>query len=523
MYQVLLADDEYYVRKALINLTDWEALGFHITFDAGNGIEALEKMRASPVDVLITDIRMPKLNGLELIEAAKRLNPQLQCVILSGYDDFAYAKAALRLGVVDYLQKPVDGRELNEVLDAVRKRIQQQSGLRETSREQSEEALEHLKYLTMQQQVFQMLQPSPSDAPEMEGLSPDDRFGVALLYSGAIAQGDRIEKWICRKTGISGGGEALACKAYAHVLPDMPLRVRFLLAGPGLAPADVARAARALYGEFCDLAPERAACAYADRVGPLNALHALDREASVALKSKILMNRPVISSADAGQPNPDEQEHLMTTILSFRSALAERNLQDARMLLLTLFASPVSHVSVLENILKYLYDIICEYRVRYQVQDSELTAQLSSSNYILAFDSQQELRNTIVPQILDFFFRNEGLLDDKITLQIQRHIRQNLASDLRVTTLASMFYLSPNHLSFLYKKETGYALSEYIENARMERAKALLSTSDAAVAQIAQQVGYPNAAYFSRAFKRVTGLSPASYQSKFRLPGFPEG
>ena len=117
---------------------------------------------------------------------------------------------------------------------------------------------------------------------------------------------------------------------------------------------------------------------------------------------------------------------------------------------------------------------------------------------------------------LDFFFFNKHFLDDRIVGQVQLYIRQHLREDLKVSTLGQIFFLSPNHLSFLFKKETGYTLSDYVENARMERARVLLSM-DYSIVEVAMQVGYSDASYFSRVFKKKTGMSPQKYQHEYKL------
>lgn len=120
MYKVLLVDDEIFVRKGLRNLMDWESLGYEICDEAGNGQEALEKIRRLEPDLVIADIRMPILDGLELIRRVteeEAYRPSF--IIVSGYHDFQYAQRALRYGVHDYILKPIDETELETTLKAL--------------------------------------------------------------------------------------------------------------------------------------------------------------------------------------------------------------------------------------------------------------------------------------------------------------------------------------------------------------------------------------------------------------------
>lgn len=114
--KIIVADDEIWVRTALINSIPFEQLGMNLVCEASNGIEALELCRKHSPDILITDIMMPGLTGLELIQQLKNEMPELKIVIISGYSDFEYAKTAIRFGVVDYILKPVDEKEIFQVL-----------------------------------------------------------------------------------------------------------------------------------------------------------------------------------------------------------------------------------------------------------------------------------------------------------------------------------------------------------------------------------------------------------------------
>lgn len=120
LYRMMLVDDEEEVRKAMIRKMDWERLGFTVVGDAGNGEDALEKLEQLEPDVVMTDIRMPYMDGLTLIARIREQYPFIKILIFSGYDDFEYAKQAIKLHVTEYILKPVNGQELEEILNRVR-------------------------------------------------------------------------------------------------------------------------------------------------------------------------------------------------------------------------------------------------------------------------------------------------------------------------------------------------------------------------------------------------------------------
>ena len=119
LYRIMLVDDEEEVRKAMIRKMDWEQLGFTVAGDAENGEDALEKLEMLEPDVVMTDIRMPYMDGLTLVAKIREKYPFIKILIFSGYDDFEYAKQAIKYRVTEYILKPVNGEELSEILTRV--------------------------------------------------------------------------------------------------------------------------------------------------------------------------------------------------------------------------------------------------------------------------------------------------------------------------------------------------------------------------------------------------------------------
>ena len=126
LYRIMLVDDEEEVRKAMIRKMDWEGLGFTVVGDAENGQDALEKLEQLEPDVVMTDIRMPYMDGLALTAYIREKYPSVRVLIFSGYDDFEYAQQAIKLNVTEYILKPVNGQELAEILNRIRVSLDQE-------------------------------------------------------------------------------------------------------------------------------------------------------------------------------------------------------------------------------------------------------------------------------------------------------------------------------------------------------------------------------------------------------------
>lgn len=507
MYSVLIVDDEYYIRSGIKNRLDWEGLNLRLVGECENGLAALDFIRENVVNILLTDIRMPEMDGLKLIAAAKQIQPRLRCVILSGYDDFAYAQTAIRLGVSDFIQKPVDEEELAATFRRILGELAADEA-HEPSNGMMEAALnKHLNH----QKSLRMLEQLRAGQPADFSVGAHERLGMIILYSSCAYGEEKMEDWVMSRRQPN-------IRLLGGVLGEPPLRILFLAMGAELNDKTLIGLARTLRGELQEQmcgASIYAACSHG--VENLRALPQAYRDAITALKSKLLYPDHILYPDMLKPQNMDEQKEAIRIIMDLREALSQRDKKRVQMLVLMFFTGRFSHVATLETSLRYLGDIVSEYRARYHAEAGELSALLSGEDALLQFDAMEQLRSTLMPQVLDFFFYNENFLDDRIVGQVQLHVRQHLSEDLKVSTLGQLFFLSPNHLSYLFKKETGYTLSDYVENVRMERARALLSMADSTVAEVAMQVGYTDAAYFSRVFKKATGLSPQKYQAIYKL------
>ena len=123
MKKVMVVEDEEFILQGILCINDWASMDMEVVHTAHNGKEALEKFREEPVDILLTDVEMPLMNGLELIGEIRKLSRRVRCLILSGYDEFEYARAALKMDVEEYILKPINEEQLDRALKQAAKHL----------------------------------------------------------------------------------------------------------------------------------------------------------------------------------------------------------------------------------------------------------------------------------------------------------------------------------------------------------------------------------------------------------------
>ena len=474
MRTALIVEDEYYVRAGIVRRVPWAQLGLRLVGEAADGAEALAFLRGRPVDILITDIRMPEMDGIQLIEAAHALCPETRYVILSGYSDFAYTRSAIRLGVSDYILKPVDEGELAATLRRI---------------------LAELNGSPAGPRAFERYEQLP-DGPVSPPAGP---CFVLLLSAERMPEPGRIRALL---EGERGDGFRLQGDLCAK-----PPLLRVIVDGPEIGEADAARLARRLLAGLSAGDGSKARAGMSSAAAP-DGLGEAGAAAMRALRSRMFAGDGVIQAsalpAAGGRGNAD----VLRAMTALQDALALRDRQAVRTQVGLLFSMDWRDADSLGTMLRYLFDVV---RTCGEPEDPHLAGFTGGGDALLAFDTLDELRQALAPAILDHFMRGMDLPGDDVAAEAREYIQRHLDGDLRVSALAERFHLSPNYFSFVFRRDTGVTLSEYIERARMRRACQLLRAG-CSVVRTASLLGYSDAGYFSRAFKKATGQAPLAYR-----------
>ena len=497
-YRVLLADDEEEIRAGISRKIDWESLGFTLVGEADNGEVALELAEQLNPDVVLTDIKMPFMDGLELCRRLKQFLPAAKLVVFSGFDDFEYARQAVSMGVSEYILKPINAPELTAVLDKLRGQLDQQRMERrdmETLRRRYDESLPVLRELFYTRLLDGHLSPGQITlrAARYEITLGPGPWIVALAYPG----GGTLDETAARDELL-----LLSVRAF--------LEEHFSLEG--------CSACAVLYGDIVALLIQLRdeTCLYPllkelDRLSRLSQSYLglsltagvgclcrnLEPQSSAALSFEEEDQRALANAVKLGTPDQVKQ-----VVRALTERLRQAGLSSSRcdLFLLELVACLVR--------LARAGSVAVE-----EVFGEGFTGVVPISG----FSSLDELclwLETHCLKLHDLLGRQRlnstGQLIERAKAFIAGHYTD---TQLSVETLCSHLHLSPTYFSTLFKREVGMSFTAYVTQVRMERAAQLLQNTDEKTYRIAEQTGYADPNYFSYVFKRHFGLSPSKFRS----------
>lgn len=521
MYTVLLADDERLDLVGLKRLVPWER--FHMKVDAAvtNGFSALEYIRKRPVDVLITDVRMPRMSGLELAQAALTIHRSLKIVFISGYEDFHYAKSALAMGAVNYVLKPIDDGELIQTLEEVK-------GLLDREREQElrdetyNDSLPALRSEIVRQGIEGTIQ-GEHLAVRLASLGVEPGAGP---YTVALIETDDIS-WKLNpypeqeREEIVEHIQAEIMQYCASTQLGLTCRIRTGLIGI-LMEGDHTETLEHLIHHITSRFPLSITIGRGEPVHQLDHVHDSYQEAKKALSAKMICGKGKLISLDMlGTGTVAEAQDMDEILSDLYQAVSEYKLVQIDDCLLRLFslAAKLENKLTIYNLSIHLMTKLSAYL---QLINEDLYRLLGLKYQNLDVLYQFETIDDIHSWFRRKLFEISEMLHikklnkyRKIIADVKQYIDERIETDLTLKEVAEYFFFSPNHLGFLFKEETGQTFSEYMIQTRMETARSLLANSHLKIYEVAHRCGYHNIAYFSRQFKDRYGMTPGEYRKHY--------
>lgn len=511
MYRLLVVDDEKIERGGIRFLVRKMEFPLEV-LEAANGRQALELLERERADILLTDIKMPFMDGMELIGQVHSRYPHMKILIFSGYSDFAYAQKAIKFEVKDYILKPVEPSEFRNTMGRILEDLKEDS-LQRQMRDASQSFLtDHLLYALVSGGDARGL----LDRGLVEPGALKEFRRMLLIEFGEDFFGRRdegLEKVVGDALGdMLGGGPDEAGEAY-HLLNLNPQQsILFLkrsLEGKAAEAGErLYESIRSHFGVSCYIAVSQ----------PLEGPEQMSlrmEELERVMENRFFQTRSHVYLAGEGAPLCAGE---MEDDVLFKQMKQDIKMKDIPALR-THFGwvcdkyrdkSEYSQIYVkfiFSNLLKDFYGALPE-KSRgaldrevdrlYRCQDFQAAGAVVRENIGL----------------LEEAFRSNPQMPHREIETVKQYIYDHYREELGVEVLARQVYMAPSYLSAVFKKETGQNLSKFIKEYRMEKARDMLENTHVKIVQVSEAVGYPNVSYFCQSFREYFGVSPQKFRNQ---------
>ncbi|EPH96046.1 response regulator receiver domain protein [Enterococcus faecalis 13-SD-W-01] len=479
MYSVLLVDDEYMILNGLKKIVDWQALGFEVTAVAESALAGLAAMEKNSIDLVITDVTMPEINGLEFIEAAQKEQQYFEFIILSGYQKFDYLKSGLQLGAVNYLMKPVNKIELIDSLTKVKHRLDQ----RKKQKNQQEIYQEVLFSQWLNEELDE-----ESEEELMRSICTNQSYRI-LLAQIPREEEQPILNW------LKDNKE----KFYYQRNYGEQQVFTILLSK---------RQAECFCRDFTEVAhKENWLISVGEETEDIDQLPETYQRAKDNLKLHQFYGERQCRIFYSTIERLDDQT---IDFLAFSRALQKKQIDYAEKMIHEFFDQFHSFAFAPEDVRHFTFLLLMD--VQRELANLEDEEYLKGIQCINQAETVHELQELILSLLKRQQAQKAYSKNVKNVLDI---LHEQYQEALTLKNVAETLHLNVMYLGQLFKKETKKSFSAYLNHFRIEQAKWLLLHSEKNVNEIANEVGYTNTTYFSRLFKKLTGQTPKDFRDSF--------
>ncbi|MBV6713104.1 response regulator transcription factor [Paenibacillus chitinolyticus] len=515
MRKLFFADDEPLIVQGLYNLLPWEQFDLQIAGSARNGLEALEKLKEEPADLLITDIMMPEMTGLELLRRVKLLNPRTKFIILSGYDEFKYVKEGILLGIENYLLKPINIDELEATIKHI---------LRDWEREEISRFRLDEDWKILRNNILHRWTNGTIDNKEFRERAR--MLGIPIdheVYRSAalrIVTENEPAFQFYRLPGLAEECERIGteelpenCEVIAFPGDGDEITLLFALSGSEV---KVLPALRRMSEWIAGFTGFRVWCAAGHPEELYQGYPASARAVQAWYQAHLMNEHPGVIVDDLAayafreEDRPALQEPAMDR---FVKLLAEGRRDEIDEFADLFFvrgdsAHPVPRQPYFNAAIQLMLAVK---EMEKQPDYSEVFAALFRIQTRSGLASQVK---RVAAGMLDSQSDAAREYSPHVAAMLEQ-VKEHYSRELSLKTLSQKLHMHPNYLGQLFQQEMGTSFSDYVNQYRVERATHLLLHTDRKTAEIAQEVGYWDSSYFYRTFKKYAGVSPTELRSMY--------
>lgn len=524
--KVLIVDDEYYFRKALVETIEWQSLRLEVCGEAENGVEALEMIRTKNPEIVLADINMPKMTGLEFARQVKKYDNHIKIIFISGYDTFEYAKEAISLGADDYLLKPLKEEELYETLANVLKKIYRENQVTSQVEQLRTEKRININFREKVMLAKALLTDSDEEYRNLINKIQDIDTGfddrceryVSVICVSENEEGKEADTQLWNFVVENYLEERLSRSFEVLVVNDLEMRVFFLVSMASDDQRDK------ILEEFRNGQKELQKHFKFFVFSGVSAVHHGTVEIAKAYRETIhALESRTTNSCELVLEYADEEAVYKKYILprpkrmAFRTALNSGNIEEARRVLEDIFEDAEKNEVTLERFRILCVELLtlCADRMM-EISDYEKHEinQMNVFKEVRKKSSFSELEKYILKfseKICTIKKEEKKPLPENVQKVIDIVEERYADPDLNVDMIARQMYMNYNYLCVVFKKAMDITINDYIFKYRMTKAIEYFNTGNTQVQDVAERIGYSNVGYFTRCFRKEFGITPSQY------------
>lgn len=524
MLKLLIVDDEPMFREGLIKTINWDSLGVSIVGEAYNGIEALKILEGKTIDLIITDIRMPEMDGIELIRRVSIDHPYTRFIVLSAFDDFRLVKQAFQLGIVDYILKSeIRESELKEIFNRQSKEVY----LRKcSSNYQKAEYAERNSRIVLQQMLLNCVECNLSlnETPELKeyfAYSEEHPFYSVVLcihHTDLSLKADSIARDLEKSISIIDSSISNRNEWIGYL--ESNYLYLFHLPKKQLNWMEFSDKTEAFRRELLHIIrkeiPSCELTAGFSSVNKSSVPGCKKIEAEKACRFSFLrgINKSIgFNQYQKSLTNPEPNTKYM--FRSFITALKNWDVNSISTNIAQYQVNPLNCKGSFQEKIVILYNKYYHHLLSFCEQmgiddDNSINENLRQFTSLKASFAPLDQMNIWLKEAINIIHdKMEG--SHSLVRQVTRYLNHHYHRNISLTEVADFFHVNSSYLSRTFSKEVGMGFSTYLTELRINKARNIMEESNLKIYEIAEQVGMPNPESFSRSFKKVTGISPRKY------------
>lgn len=508
MNNILLVDDEPWILSGLKSIIDWHDIGIDNIFTASNGEEALDIFNKNKINILVTDITMPKMNGLELIKNIKAKNNKTKFVILSGYDDFNYAKQGISLGIENYILKPINEEELESTITNIINKI---------DLEISSEYIEDADLLTLKENIYSRWISDSISENELESrefvlnISTHlDNYVISMVKfkNPSVKKLKKVKEFF---------KESLPFKNSDVFIKDNQYLI--IITGCVKDSQDINREKLINYLEA---SREKNLNAYGIEMfiavgGFVNLpehVHKSYEDAKVCSEYLLLLGyNNVLFYEDIASYAMGGSESFEVELEEFERLLLQKNLTEINTYISKIFKDIKGSLRIkpkdIRNLSVRMLLVLRKVSNELNVEDYNINKYL---NDIILYIQQEEtldmLEIRVKEETRELIMKIKNVEYTPVVQQILNYINDNYREKHSLKILAQRYNMNTSYLGQIFAKEVGCSFSDYINKVKNEKAKEMLLNTNMKINDIAKSIGFDDTSYFYKKFKSYFGISP---------------